>query len=907
MALVVQKVYFMDHVWKVIWMCVVCYQGIGAKFVEEPASATYSVEAVQGGMAKLPCDIIPSMPGDKMHIVIWFKEGENRKTPIYSFDSRDKLPEQGKHWHDESVLGARAHFRYQDKPAILTLDSVRDSDGGIYHCRVDFKQTPTRNIKVNLTIIIPPDQLSVLDETGVHISNYILGPYNEGSSVNITCVATGGRPPPRVTWWQENALLDDSFEYLKDRRVRNILHLEKLERKHLHTVFTCQASNNNLVAPISSSVTLDINLRPLRVKLLGENKALSADNTYELSCEVVGSRPQPTITWWKGSVQMKNTRETTSPDLNTTTSVLTFTPTVEDGGKYLSCRGQQPYISDSGLEDGWKLDIYHVPLVTLELGSTLNGSTIKEGVDVYFECNIKSNPWVYKVSWRHNGKQLYNNAQANTIVSNQSLVLQSITRARSGHYTCVGHNQEGDGESNSVQLDVKFIPTCRPAQPKVFGVARHETARILCEVEANPTDVQFIWKFNNSADTVDIPQNQIYSERTRSTAAYKPMTEGDYGTLLCWGRNEIGLQKEPCVFYINPAGKPDALSNCTILNQTAESLHVECTEGFDGGLQQEFIMEVYDTQTRKLVSNVTSKNPIFTVGGLESGLGFDIGLYASNKKGRSDVSHLHAFTLKSAEKHTASTPALLQITPLLGALIGVVAALILVAVIIVVVIRLRGGGERDDKDYDDGGLSSSGRRCVAGNGDKASTEPLNKDLNDSVDSLEEKNPDIIPQNNAEDDYQDEERAFERLNNAPLRVYSRMQSPNNQTKNGGYDGYKTMPHVIYNQQAIPMSVIRRQEPTVYAQIDMKRIPQCLQPLSPPHPSSFQTLHHPHLPAYIPRPLREEQLMHENAINAETPLMSPRDSSACLQPLLDVSSTRTPTMTSTQPRTVTATRF
>lgn len=137
----------------------------------------------------------------------------------------------------------------------------------------------------------------------------------------------------------------------------------------------------------------------------------------------------------------------------------------------------------------------------------------------------------------------------------------------------------------------------------------------------------------------------------------------------------------------------------------------------------------------------------------------------------------------------AATPVLLHITPILGALIGVVSALILVAIVIVVVIRLRGGGERDDKDYDDGGLSSSSRRCVAGNSDKASIEPLNKDLNDSVDSLEEKNPDIIPQNNAEDDYQDEERAFERLNNAPLRVYSRMQSPNNTAGNiDSYDAF-----------------------------------------------------------------------------------------------------------------------
>ncbi|XP_046753589.1 synaptogenesis protein syg-2-like isoform X6 [Diprion similis] len=523
-----------------------------ATITNQEIVAMSEAQAVAGGVAQLPCDVEPPISGDKLYLVIWYKEESNN--PIYSFDCRRHGNAQdATHWSDSSI-GNRAFFKQSDKPAKLNLESVTEKDNGLYRCRVDFKQSPTRNSKVNLTVIVPPERLSILDEDGTaHIQNYILGPYSEGASVNITCVATGGRPQPRVTWWDESVLLDESFEAVGNRSVRNVLRLEKLERKHLSTTLTCQASNNNMVTPIVGTVTLNMNLKPLWVRLRGENQPLSAGSTHEIACEVVGARPTPDVIWSKGNIPLKNTRLTVSPDGNTTTSTLTFVPSIEDAGKFLSCRASVPSIPHSTIEDGWKLDIYHSPVVTLELGSNLNGSPIREGIDVYFECNIKSNPWVYKVSWRHNGNPLYHNAAAGTIVSNQSLVLQSVTRSRSGIYTCVGSNREGDGESNALNLDIKFAPVCRPGQTKVYGVARQETVRIRCELEANPTNVSFTWRFNSSAEAVDIAQAHVTSDRAQSVVSYTPMTESDYGSLVCLGVNDQGAQLEPCVYTIVPA------------------------------------------------------------------------------------------------------------------------------------------------------------------------------------------------------------------------------------------------------------------------------------------------------------------------------------------------------------------
>ncbi|XP_061930565.1 nephrin isoform X5 [Apis cerana] len=814
-------------------------------------------EAVAGGIAQLPCDVEPPVPGDKLHLVIWYKEEAD--APIYSFDTRGRSNlEQGKHWQDIS-LENRAFFRYSEHPAKLILEKVGESDAAVYRCRVDFKQSPTRNSKVNLTVIIPPEHLSILNEDGTsHIPYYILGPYTEGASLNITCDATGGRPQPRVTWWQENALLDDTYETIETKKVRNVLRLEKLGREHLNTVLTCQASNNNMVAPISSSVTLDMNLKPLWVRMQGKNRPFSAGTIYEITCEVVGARPTPKITWSKGSTMLRDARQTISPDNNVTISVLTFVPSIEDAGKFLSCHGSVQNIPDSEMKDEWKLDIYHEPVVTLELGSNLNLSAIREGIDVYFECNIKSNPWVYKVSWRHNRNPLYHNQATGTIISNQSLVLQSVTRSRAGIYTCIGSNQEGDGESNPLNLDIKFAPICHHGQVKVFGVARQETAKIPCELEANPAEVTFMWKFNNTMETIDIPQAQVISERTRSTASYTPMTELDYGTLLCWGTNEQGTQLEPCVYHIVPAGHPDTPRNCSLLNQTIDSLYVECIEGFDGGLPQKFTIQVdrdsgtgsTSSKPSTTVYNQTSKVPSFSVGNLEPGTTYDVYIYASNSKGRSESVHFRATTLNLPERRTALTPKILSLSgPLFGMVVGSTAGVLLVGFVITLAVklRLRARSQEDKDSHDDGGMANL---AASGTGsssprDKSSTLPLNSD---SIESFE-KDPDIIPHAN--------ENSYSELckSTSPRYVLHQPRSDAStftNTSNGSeltyaelsLRGNRRIPPNCYQPvqvsniqrpQLLPMSTLTRrqpiQEPTIYAQVASHSKPIYV---PPPHP-------------------------------------------------------------------------
>jgi len=72
---------------------------------------------------------------------------------VFSFDVRGRSFSQAGYWSDDAVFGTRAYFQTVSRPAALSVDSITIADEGVYRCRVDFRNSPTRNYQVNLTVI----------------------------------------------------------------------------------------------------------------------------------------------------------------------------------------------------------------------------------------------------------------------------------------------------------------------------------------------------------------------------------------------------------------------------------------------------------------------------------------------------------------------------------------------------------------------------------------------------------------------------------------------------------------------------------------------------------------------------------------------------------------------------------
>lgn len=74
--------------------------------------------------------------------------------PFYSLDARNGSLINAVHWAVSDDLGKRTYFQVGDgHRAKLKVTKVTLKDQGVFRCRVDFVDSPTRNFRVNLTLV----------------------------------------------------------------------------------------------------------------------------------------------------------------------------------------------------------------------------------------------------------------------------------------------------------------------------------------------------------------------------------------------------------------------------------------------------------------------------------------------------------------------------------------------------------------------------------------------------------------------------------------------------------------------------------------------------------------------------------------------------------------------------------
>lgn len=106
---------------------------------------------------------------------------------------------------------------------------------------------------------MPPSKPIILDGETRNVWS-IEKQYNEGSDVNLICEVRGGKPPPKLTWYLDNNVIDESYHYNAETGVTvNHLAYPKIGRQHHKARLICQASNTNLVQPQTKVLVLDVN------------------------------------------------------------------------------------------------------------------------------------------------------------------------------------------------------------------------------------------------------------------------------------------------------------------------------------------------------------------------------------------------------------------------------------------------------------------------------------------------------------------------------------------------------------------------------------------------------------------------------------------------------------------------
>ncbi|XP_022111556.1 synaptogenesis protein syg-2-like isoform X2 [Acanthaster planci] len=388
---------------------------------------------------------------------------------------------------------------------------------------------------------------------------------------------------------------------------------------------------------------------------------VTAGNEVSLTCLTSeSSNPATTLTWYNNSESVTSPidQEESPGAFGGKTSESTYRINVltkyHNQNQFRCCANNSAELSCAeDLCHACTLNVKYAPEFTSLTQSPNNPVT--EGSNVILTCTVDANPMPGDITWEKQGSNRAYNSEYNAGTS--TLTLSSITRERSGYYTCKANNEIPTGNPAHMVNDVVSSPLTVIVHYEVNITNKGMTeqggkdggsASLTCIAKGNPRPTMQWYGLNNTVITsetdtakfmvvnVTTGGDGVYGFQVTSTLTINNIdSDIDFGTYTCISTNGIG---EEDMLKVNLTGtrRPDKPIRVMITGQTAESLTVTWTAGYDGGEEQSFrvsYLKVSDSTETGVGESVTGGKTTYTVTGLEDNTEYEIRVYARNAIG----------------------------------------------------------------------------------------------------------------------------------------------------------------------------------------------------------------------------------------------------------------------------------
>ncbi|KPJ18058.1 Cell adhesion molecule 4 [Papilio machaon] len=456
-------------------------------------------EALEDDNTTLYCDTTSGISEDELTLLVWYKGDES----IYSYDARSN-----DEWSSLTFnISGRLSIDISKRPTPLYIRSLRADDEALYHCRVEFLLTPTRYTGINLTVI--------------------------------------GRPPPHISWYNGEVLVDASGSESDIPNVRqNELYLPLTRDTNR---ITCKATNTVLSAPISSYVDIELYLSASNVTIHWlkdiQSNTLQAGNTYVVKCTAYEVYPSPDIAWWlnhKHLTQYSN--QTWNHITKTAESYLQLSPTMKDDRATLACVTTNPAMppGKNSKADVITLNVTYVPIVevsTVESGK-LNG--VIENDTFRLICDVKANPRADRFMWYFNNTNIDENQDWQEYVFGNMLIIKKAFRKHTGQYSCIAKNSIGEGEAEGINITVLYAPECTNNGVSLINEV------ITCHVRSVPDPNSFTWYIRT-----DSQFEELTTKSPSVSLSIVTISLTKTANITCGAKNGIAKQQKPCTKIIS--------------------------------------------------------------------------------------------------------------------------------------------------------------------------------------------------------------------------------------------------------------------------------------------------------------------------------------------------------------------